>query len=317
MRILSRREFLAGLGATAALSPFIPLLDAHGADALFPKRLILFFTPQGTYQRGWVPASVNSPTQFTLGPILAPLAKYQSKINQIAGLKMLPPAYFVAHTPGGVQLWTGSQLDRGAQNADGSYQYGSNTGPSVDQVVAAQVGTSTAYPSLQFGARTGETTIFGGPAKPMYPAEDPQAAFNRLFGTLSTQALSDRASVLDVVNRQLAGLQSRIGAADRAKLDAHLTGVRDLEKRLQSQSAACKGPTLTPSAQDPSGLAAMLDVMVAAMACDRTRVASMQYSQQDNDGDSYPWLGVAAGHHPLTHLTPSDTVDENGNPVTD
>ena len=41
----SRRQVLASLGAGAALSPFLPLLNVSGQEASIPRRLVLFFTP--------------------------------------------------------------------------------------------------------------------------------------------------------------------------------------------------------------------------------------------------------------------------------
>ncbi len=314
-RRLSRRAFLGSLGAAALASPLVPMLRAHADDSGYPRRLILFFTPHATYWPAWRPSAAG--TTFNFGPILAPLAPFRAKVNILQGVQMRPSKYFVAHTPGGAQLWTGSELSAGPQNSDGSYAYGDNTGPSVDQVVAQQIGLSTAYSSLQFGTWTGQTTIFGGPARPLSPAQDPDQAFARLFSTLSTQALADRSSVLDTVTAQLTALRARLGASDAQKLEAHLTGVRSLETRLQRQSIACKGPSLTPQSSDPTRLAALMDLTAAALACDLTRVVSLQFGQQDNDGGGYPFLNISAGHHPLTHLTPSDTLDDNGNPVSD
>lgn len=316
MRYVSRRKFLQGLGVTAALSPFVPLIDARGQTTAYPKRLVLFFTPHATFFPKWTPTGTQ--TNFTLGPILAPLAQHQSKINVIAGVGMADPEYFVAHTPGGVQIWTGSQLLRGPQNSDGSYQYGANSGPSVDQVVAASVGNTTAYSSLQFSAQTGETVIFSGPGQAVFGASDAQASFNRLFGNVTSgPALANQKSVLDVVTAQLSALRGKVSAADQNKIAAHLAATRDIETRLQVQQANCAGPNLSTDSAETTGFASMIDLASSALACDLTRVVSLQFSQQDNDGSSYPFLGIQAGHHPLTHLAPSDTVDENNNPVTD
>ncbi len=316
MRYVSRRRFLQGLGLAAALSPFVPIIDARGQTTAYPKRLILFFTPHATFWPKWTPT--GTPTNFTLGPILAPLAAHQAKINVISGVGMAAPEYFVAHTPGGVQIWTGSQLLRGSQNSDGTYQYGDNSGPSVDQVIANTIGNTTAYRSLQFAAQTGETVIFSGPGQKVYGASDAQASFNRLFGTpISGPALANQKSVLDVVSAQLMDLQGKVSAADKNKIAAHLAATRDIETRLLVQQANCTGPNLSADSSEATGFAAMIDLAASALACDLTRVVSIQFCQQDNDGNSYPFLGIQAGHHPLTHLTPSDTVDENNNPVSD
>ena len=73
---VSRRAFLTGLGASA-LSPYLPILNASGQEALQPKRLLLLFTPHGTIKNAWKPS--GSETSFTLGPLLAPLERHQAK----------------------------------------------------------------------------------------------------------------------------------------------------------------------------------------------------------------------------------------------
>ena len=47
--------------------------------------------------------------------------------------------------------------------------------------------------------------------------------------------------------------------------------------------------------------------MVSALACDLTRVASLQYKIGDNDNAFYRWLGIDfEGHHLITHAGDSD-----------
>lgn len=50
-----------------------------------------------------------------------------------------------------------------------------------------------------------------------------------------------------------------------------------------------------------------MDLIAASLACDLTRVASLQYTVGDNDYGTYSWLGITReGHHPLTHAGDSD-----------
>lgn len=77
--LVNRRNLLRGLGAGAVLSPFVPLLNASGQTALFPKRLVLFYTPHGTVPEAWRP--VGSGASFQLRQILKPLEKHQAKLN--------------------------------------------------------------------------------------------------------------------------------------------------------------------------------------------------------------------------------------------
>ena len=59
-------------------------------------------------------------------------------------------------------------------------------------------------------------------------------------------ALQNRKSVLDYVGGDYADLKNQLGSEDRAKLDQHLTNVRDIETRVtrlmsNPTSASCPG----------------------------------------------------------------------------
>src|SRR5262245_47482947 len=135
-----RRQILQALGI-GAMAPFVPLLNAEGAEALFPKRLVLFYTPHGTIYDNWKPS--GSATSFTLGPVLKPLAPFQQKINVLDGLQITHSAVRApSHTEGIGLVWTGSNLSQGSAFNFQGYPFDWVDGPSVDQAIAANVGTS-------------------------------------------------------------------------------------------------------------------------------------------------------------------------------
>jgi Protein of unknown function (DUF1552) len=326
-RGLSRRHFLGGLGVAAAASPFVPLLNASGLEPTFPKRLVLFFTPHGTIWDQWKPTGTE--TAFTLSPILAPLARHQSRLTVVSGLGIPDKGVGAPHTKGPSLLWTGSTLtDDGTfarADCSGGCTFGWNSGPSVDQVIVDALKPPTKYPSLQFGVRCGGNNpasrmIYTAAQQPLAPETDPWAAFGRLYGApLAPSALArlqaERRSVLDVVTADLGTLRARAPMADRAKLDAHVTSIRALETRLQAgQPADCKTPALAAklAAGDAANTDAVMnghfDLMAAAFACDLTRVASYQHVIGDNDGTVYSWLGLTTAHHGMTHAPDSDTA---------
>jgi hypothetical protein len=323
-----RRAFLTGLGA-AAFSPFIPLLNASGQETTFPKRLILFFTPHGTILDQWSPTgTVNN---FTLGPLLAPLAPFQAKINVLAGMGMHDQGVGAPHTKDLPLLWTGSTLQMNmtftrADGTGGKY-FGWNSSASVDQVIASRIGSATAYPSLEFGVRcdgaytgigtTGATPatrmIYSAPSQALPPRTDPWAAFTQLFvGQTNAQAL-ERKSALDLIQAELADLSTRVAKEDQAKIAAHLQAVRETEMQVTQVSGACAGPTLgaqvdsTAQPNTPLVLKSQMDLIVSALACDMTRIASLQYTIGDNDNGVYSWLGITnAAHHDMTHAPDND-----------
>jgi hypothetical protein len=156
-------------------------------------------------------------------------------------------------------------------------------------------------------------------------------------------ALHNRQSVLDYVRDDYGDLMGQLGAEDRGRLDQHLTNVRDIEMRLQRlianpTSASCPDiqalrPTRPQRQQclrdqdlrTPEELATQstnfcvtnfrdigkmqMDLMILALQCDLTRVASLQWSTAESTL-VHEWLPLQyAGtreHHMLTH---NESVD--------
>jgi hypothetical protein len=318
---VSRRALLSGLGASAALSPFIPLLNAEGQEAQ-PLRLILWFTPHGTVYENWKPT--GGETDFTLSPILKPLEPYRAKLNILDGLKINADGVGAPHTKGPPLLWTASPLnnDMTFTRADGSggMYFGWNSAPSLDQVILSKLTPATPYKSLEFGVRSGSSfpgtrMIYTGSATPLAPETNPWAAFKRLIGDIGkttdqlAQIKAERTSVLDLLGSELTSLQSKVSSADKQKIDAHLTAVREIETRLQGSSIACEGPVLgtevdsNKSSNTPVVMDAMISLMAASLSCGLTDFASMQYRVGENDGGYlYDWLGITdLEHHLMTH----------------
>jgi Protein of unknown function (DUF1552) len=320
-RPLSRRALLSGLGASAALSPFLPLLEAEGQEAT-PLRLILWFTPHGTVYDNWKPS--GGQTDFTLSPILKPLEPYRGKLNILDGLRIQADGVGAPHTKGPPLLWTASPLndDMTFTRADGSggMYHGWNSAPSLDQVILSKLGATTPYKSLEFGVRSGgnhpgSRVIYTGSQTPLAPETNPWAAFKRLIGDIgkTTEELerlrTERRSVLDVLDGELSQLQGKLGSADQKKIDAHLTAVREIEMRLQSSTVACQGPVLgnevdvNKASNTPVVMDAMISLMASTLSCGLTNFASMQYRVGENDGGYlYDWLGISdLEHHLMTH----------------
>jgi hypothetical protein len=143
---------------------------------------------------------------------------------------------------------------------------------------------------------------------------DPRLVFERLFGdgdaNLSPEERAARheheQSLLDFVREDAKRLSSQLGGADRQKLDEYLSGVRELERRIQlaaqqsnDGSLDALRPTKLPS-DYAEHIALMCDLLALALRTDTTRVATLMLANEGSN-KSYPKLGAPEGHHELSH----------------
>src|SRR5262245_46285928 len=167
---------------------------------------------------------------------------------------------------------------------------------------------------------------YRGPGQPLPNETSPRKVFERLFVTnagLLTQADVDRKkryqhSILDFVRGDATRLQAKLGGGDRAKLDQYLTGIRELEMRIDNTNVmlSCDaGQPPTDAAYYPDRIKQMLDLIVLALSCDVTRVVTfMRYSEGAADGGlgPYSWVIHTDGQpidqefHTLSHHADAD-----------
>ena len=306
----SRRAFLRGLGISAAAWPFIPPLTSFADDPSTPTRLLVFYHPHGV-AAGWGPSGIGN--DFVLSDILSPLAPFQDKLVVVGGL---------THVAG--QSGPGDSHRRGTQNLLTGTPSTANElagGITVDQLIAQHIGQDVPYPSLESAAipyvYPGMELLHAtGADQPVPPERDPYQQFQRVFGAYTEDAaalealVAERGTVLDFVGERLEALEGKVATEDQAKIDAHLQAVRDLEDNLASLGQLPPGcvlpeatPGLDPSAQPhlPSVLRLHTDIIVAALACDVTRVATIQLGV--NGGEFFEhWLPqITNAYHPIAH----------------
>lgn len=324
MSRISRRSLL---GAGAALIGSALLPRTAWADGIPPKRLVIVFSPCGTIYPSWAPT--GSETSFVLSPILQPFAPFQDRMIVIDNMNVEAARHGDGddHMKGMGAMLTGVELLPGTVQGGGGTPAGFGGGISIDQQIANTIGTTTTYKSLELGAYVKASDVwsrmsYAGANQPLPPMEDPVKTYQRLFsGAAGTPAelarlLKRRQSVLDQVQGSLKTLESNIGADDRARVQAHLESVQQIEKQLLSKTTSCIAPTLGPALDlnDANNYPAVgklqMDMLVTALACDLTRVATMQFSRASSPA-SFPWFGFAESHHDLSHMSDGDAVSQN------
>ncbi|HYH99450.1 DUF1552 domain-containing protein [Hyalangium sp.] len=328
-RPLSRRTILRGLGGVAIALPFLEAMEAHAAVPAVPKRFVFVFSANGTIPPAWTPGGTEA--AFTLGRVLSPLESHKSKLLILDNVDFRSAGYGPgdAHQKGMGHLLTGKELQSGSLFPGGDAgTVGWADGISVDQEIANRVGQNDRFPSLLFGVQTGGANIwsrmsYSGPGTPL-PAEDnPRNMFNRIFGNFNADpaGLAElrfrRQSVLDSTKQDFQKLQERLGSTDRQKVEAHLESVRQIERRLELEDQAVGADCLKPA--QPAVMEHMkndnfpavgklqMDLLVMALACNLTKVATLQWSRSVSQV-AFPWAGVSDRHHDLSHFGDSDAA---------
>ena len=318
----TRRAFMkraALAGSAAALFPWLDALQPRRARAQAAgptPKLLLFFTPHGTVWNEWRPS--GGETDFTLSPILEPLIDHRERIVILDGIAMESGTeYYIPHTYTMPLLWTGSPIDDTAtqfcREDHGGRCFGWNTSVSVDQHIAAQLAGDLPYPTIELGYACGglhpaTRMIYSGPGMPKSPIDDPARAFDTLFGSVNPDMAAAaalaarRASVLDAVRGDFASRLATLSAADRERLDAHASALREVERSLVPTTLLCERPEAPADINAETAIDRVSDLAAAALGCGLTRIVSVQTRIADNDNSLYPWVGLdAGGHHTLSH----------------
>jgi hypothetical protein len=339
-RHLSRRTLLRGATAGAIASVGLPVLDAmldRNGEAFAdgttpPKRYGLFFwgNGYGWVGRGrpdtWTPTGAS--TMWTPSEQLAPLASHVANVSVITGLE---PKTAIPASPGG----QGDGHMRGVANAlsadrprpEGFYHPDhifALSRPTLDQVIARHpmfVGASpTRFRSIEASVSNNRFHDYGtwtcvsynGQESQNLPIRSVDQLFEQLFGVpvMGSRESSDRATVLDAVSEDARGLRARLGASDRARLDAHLEHIAELQRNLRASAPMCAAPGRPSRAGGFDGspgdeplldkLDAMARLIAVAMQCDLTRVFSLMFTGPGSQ-TVFRAVGAPSGLHQLCH----------------
>ncbi|HVZ75367.1 MAG TPA: DUF1552 domain-containing protein [Polyangia bacterium] len=329
----SRRRLLGGLGGlTVALTaPIWKPATTFGAAAKPAKRFIGVFSANGTIPQSFFPNTTAPESTLALGPecrILAPMAAHKSQMLVLKGVDMV--STIGANHPGGphmkgpgAMLTGGTLLPGPFTGSEGPAGYANCM--SVDQLIATRLGTTTKFPSLEFGVRIqGQEPLryisYRGASMPNTAVDDPWQLYSRMFANAGmtdaqlARTMTERQSVLDFLKADLTSLEARFSASDRARLDAHLTGIRTIEQQMKAGTQACATPTL-PARIDPEVMEnfptiakIQMDLMLLALTCGMTNVATFMFANADS-WQYYPWIGINEEHHTMSHGDDNDAAN--------
>ncbi len=303
------------------------------------KRFVTVYTPGGNVTddgagtNRWRPTGTE--TQFDLSPILAPLEPVKDKLLVVDGLTMRSAIgeqhqsgiiAWLCGTPQGADGYAqGPSVDQAIATriSDGfarrSLQMAIRWGTGKSHGLLHPINTVNFEDNDTFD--------------PIPPRLDPQAIFDSLFGSLDPNSgldfearIARKKSILDFVDRRFEALAPGLGSADQQKLEQHLEKIRELETSigdLPVPTDICQIPTrVNTDDYDPqTGLNStdngstvdtstdeaipkvgrfLTDMLVMALACEVTPVASLQWTDTEAK-HTFPWLGLDQHHHYYQH----------------
>jgi hypothetical protein len=258
------------------------------------------------------------------------LEPYKNQLIYLRNLRRGMDGSKGSHQGGTGGVWSGQRAL--ANQGPGPWM----TGPSIDRLIVSKVPQPTPFQTIDLDIQSEDQgnlrskTLFDLQGNHIGGEQDPSRAFDRIFtdgivsaGTdpkIAERLRNERKSVLDLVSDDLGKLKTRLGGQDRLRMEQHLEALRSIELRLSPGTSGATGIGFKPPTKAdypkvdfllndnyPKIGKMHMDLAVASLASDRSRIVSLQWSQGNGD-IIYNWLGVKGEHHALTHggvTTPS------------
>ena len=313
---LSRRSLLKGLTASGAqivigLPPLVSMFNSQGTAYAAtppppapkrPSRAASCCGSTATAFRSDTGFPTEEGPDYRITPCLSPLAPFRRDVHILSGVDNAAVGGMGnGHTNSMAGLMTGTVFTGKGPS-----------GPSIDQFIARKIGDDSRFRSLQigvsqesFGESMQRNMSWSGYERALPPEMIPHRLFDRLFGTREEGWVNRKRSVLDAVRDDAAALKKKLPADDQARMDEHLSGIRDMERAiagLPPEYRRVDPPDFDGDMKDWPRIAKLQsDLLVQALATHQTRVAS--YMLTKCQGLSrFPWLGyTSARHHDYTH----------------
>jgi hypothetical protein len=284
---LHRRSFLGQAIASGAILQLPFMMRARPARAAAPLNFLTVFVPDGVIPSLWHP--MGGETGFTLPTMSQPLEPVKGDIIFLKGLSMY--AGEPTHPGGTKKVLTATAAQ------------------SLDIYLGQKLKGSLPFDSLQLGVASnfenGSGAVsFIGKGQEVKPDDNPLNVFSRLFGgaaptptgggapTMDPDALlraRQKKSLLDTIRGDLTSLQSKLGTAEKSRLDNHLSALRDVEARAAGVSMPNMGGSGGGTTPGPTGPVA---------ACDKSgfnkqgyKNTQSYYPQTYHVADNFPTVG--------------------------
>jgi len=327
LKNMDRRVVLRGMLAGSAVTVGLPFLDSQlntNGDAIaatgarIPLRFGTWFWGLGLNEGEWQPKQAG--TDYELSRQLIALKPHQKKMNLFSGGQV-----FLDGTANNTHFTSVQGIMTGKVSGNAEY-FGS-----IDTLIGDVIGNGTRFRAIDVSCDGDPKACWSARKESgKQPAEvSPLALYARVFGPEfqdpnAAEFKPDpnvmvRRSALSAVADERRTLMSKLGAADKAKLDNYFTSLRALEQKLDIQLQkpepleACTKPGEPTDKEPLSTLATVAmarhdvfaELIAHALACGQTRVFNLSITQGMS---GLRKEGEPSSHHTYTHEEPIDPV---------
>ena len=317
---LSRRTVLRGTGVSLAL-PFLDIMAPSESYAQTASYTGFIYVPNGWYRRTDQFFPDEAGANYNSKLLLNALDPYRKDFMVISNLTndggRANGDGAGDHARAGGSYLSSVKLLKNPGSVRG--------GMTIDRHIAATSGRSTPLDMLLmgFGGNEGgdngynpqNMRISWRDAQTPVRWDSPERMFERLVSNSGGAVINDAAaerralqkSVLDfVINDELPALQKKLGAKDRENLDSYLSGLRDVERRIDVLNNEVRSCSIVDADDAGSSMSdqieLMFDLMINAFQCDLSRVGVVSMGRELNDSKPNG-LGLANGWHTTSHYT--------------
>jgi len=312
---IPRRHFLRGAGAVLPIPLLTSLLPKGArAQAMAPRRVMFWLQDNGTLRDEFTPTGDGN--SLNLPYILQPLEGVKGDLTVVRGIDnhVIWNHQGNAHDIGNGTLLTGIARTDFAAVGGGA----NGGGPSIDQYLAGRLPTAPRR-SININLPSGTFAVSYQGAQQATTGMSLNGAFQDLFGNfmgttdpavIARRRLT-RESVIDAVLDNFRHVNGRVSAADKAKLDHHLTLLRDLETRLalEAQGSSCaldpNPPTYQPNRPNTEYTAYLYAL---AFACQLSHVGVYMVNAPNVD-PVFPVRFTGGDYHQWIHQGPDYGLD--------
>ena len=328
---LSRRTFLRGAAGVAIALPMLEaMLPRRVRAQTAPTRFVAFFYPCGTDPRKWIPKA-GPLNATTVSECLQDLKGFgaegiwPAEVDTLADISVVTG---IDHSGVCVDIHMPSMSLSAYKGTANSY---TPPQPTLDQYLADHLQGTAPYRNLALSA-TPSTDIgqgnisFRSGGQVASVTRSPRDLFNTLFGSAMGTVTSSspnaeaarrrQSSILDYVLEDAKRLRARLAPGDQQRIDQYLQAVSEVETQVAAPTMMTAG--CTAPAQPASGgtwhtkSKAFIDLAVLALACDMTRVVTIQYS--DSWGVNYTDYPMGSGSEAVKNWSDhfiSHKLDDN------